>query len=201
MNIKQTVTDRAHGKIKKLIINLELKLGQRIDIKELANRFNISQTPIREALSLLVKDELLEYKPRQGYYVVNLSYHDIEEIYELRELIECFALKQALKKDNIDKGVFNHILVESKSIQKEVNEEKKLFNYHILGRELHLNIVKSSSNNKLYNITAEYNNYQVIALPANKDLIFVTLLHLNINLGLSLIEIEESIKRIQKILI
>ena len=56
-------------------------------------------------------------------------------------------------------------------------------------------------NNKLYNITAEYNNYQVIALPANKDLIFVTLLHLNINLGLSLIEIEESVNRIQQILI
>lgn len=55
--------------------------------------------------------------------------------------------------------------------------------------------------NKFYNITAEYNNYQVVALPANKDLIFVTLLHLNINLGLSLIEIEESVNRIQQILI
>jgi len=167
MNIKQTVTDRAYGQIKTLIINLELKLGQRIDIKELANRFNISQTPIREALSLLVKDELLEYKPRQGYYVVNLSYHDIEEIYELRELIECFALKQALKKDNIDKGVFNHILVESKSIQKEVNEEKKLFYYHILGRELHLNIVKSSSNNKLYNMYLKI--YPIVNITQNLD--------------------------------
>jgi len=56
-------------------------------------------------------------------------------------------------------------------------------------------------NNKFYNITAEYNNYQVIALPANKDMIFVTLLHLNINLGLNLIEIEESVNRIQQILI
>ena len=56
-------------------------------------------------------------------------------------------------------------------------------------------------NNRFYNITAEYNNYQVIALPANKDMIFVTLLHLNINLGLNLIEIEESINRIQQILI
>ena len=55
-------------------------------------------------------------------------------------------------------------------------------------------------NNKFYNITAEYNNYQVIALPANKDMIFVTLLHLNINLGLNLIEIEESVNRIQQIL-
>lgn len=56
-------------------------------------------------------------------------------------------------------------------------------------------------NKEFYNITAEYNNYQVIALAANKELIFVILLHLNINLGLSLIEIEESIKRIQKILV
>ncbi len=54
--------------------------------------------------------------------------------------------------------------------------------------------------NKLYHITAEYNNYQVIALTANSELIFVILLHLNINLGLSLIEIEESINRIHNIL-
>ena len=172
MNIKQTVTDRAYNQIKTLITNLGLKLGQRIDIKELANRFNISQTPIREALSLLVKDELIEYKPRQGYYVVNLSYHDIEEIYELRKLIECFALKQALKDGNIDKSVFNHILVESKSIQKEVNKENKLLNYHILGRELHLNIVKSCSNNRIYSIYLRI--YPIVNITQNLDKMYET---------------------------
>lgn len=54
---------------------------------------------------------------------------------------------------------------------------------------------------KFYSITAEYNNYQVIAMPANEELIFVTMLHLNINLGLYLIEIEESVKRVQQLLL
>jgi predicted regulator of Ras-like GTPase activity (Roadblock/LC7/MglB family) len=49
------------------------------------------------------------------------------------------------------------------------------------------------------NITVEFNNYQLIALDAN-DYIFVSLLDLNVNLGLILVEIEESIKIIKKIL-
>jgi len=152
MNLNQTVTDRIYNEIKTMIINLDTKFGQRVGIKKLCEYFNVSQTPIREALNLLIKDELLEYKPRRGYYVVDLSYCDIEEIYELRELIECFSLKQGIKKRNIDRGVFSQFLKESKRIQKEENKEKKLLEYHIIDREFHLNIVKSSSNHKLYNI-------------------------------------------------
>ena len=47
------------------------------------------------------------------------------------------------------------------------------------------------------NITVEFNNYQLIALDAN-NYIFVSLLDLNVNLGLILVEIEESIKIIKK---
>lgn len=152
MDLNQTVTDRVYNQIKKAIIDLEMKLGQRIDIKELSNYFNVSQTPIREALNLLIKDELLEYKPRQGYYVVDLSYHDIEEIYELREIIECSALRLGINKGNIDKDVFSQILKETKRIQKEANKGKILLDYLFSDRELHLNIVKSSLNSKLYNV-------------------------------------------------
>ena len=57
----------------------------------------------------------------------------------------------------------------------------------------------SLESNNVNNITVEFNNYQLIALDAN-DYIFVSLLDLNVNLGLILVEIEESIKIIKKIL-
>ncbi len=152
MNLNQTVTDRIYNEIKTMIINLDMNLGKRIGIRELCEYFCVSQTPIREALNLLIKDELLEYKPRQGYYTVNPSYDDMEEIYELRELIECFSLKQGIKKNNIDSNEFNQLLMESQNIKSEKNQEKKLLNYRVSDRKFHLKIVKISANKKLYDI-------------------------------------------------
>ena len=153
MNLNQTVTDRVYNQIKEAIIdleNLEINFGQRVNIKKLSNYFNISQTPIREALNLLIKDELLVYKPRQGYYVVNLSYRDMEEIYDLRAIIECSGLRMGIEKGNIDKNVFSQLLEEAKRIQKETNQRSS--DYLSSNKDLHLNIVKSSSNSKLYNV-------------------------------------------------
>ena len=152
MNLNQTVTDRIYNEIKTMIINLDMKLGKRVGIKELCEYFNVSQTPIREALNLLIKDELLEYKPRQGYYTRDLSYDDMQEIYELRELVECFSLKQGIKKNNIDSEEFHQCLLESKNIKNGENQEKKLLDYRVSDRKFHLKIVKSSANKKLYDI-------------------------------------------------
>ena len=53
--------------------------------------------------------------------------------------------------------------------------------------------------NKINNLTVELNDCQIIMLDLNEQLIVITLLDLNINLGLILIEIEQSIERINEI--
>ncbi len=58
----------------------------------------------------------------------------------------------------------------------------------------------SLGNNKINNITVEFNHCQLIALPANEELIIVSLIDLDVNLGLILIEIEETIKKITEIM-
>jgi len=93
MPINQTIVGKIYTELKEKIINQQIKLNQRISIKEIAKDFGISQTPIREALNRLIKDELVEYKLRRGYYVIRLSCKDLEEIYDLRKLIEVYALE------------------------------------------------------------------------------------------------------------
>ena len=54
--------------------------------------------------------------------------------------------------------------------------------------------------NKVDNLTVEFSDFQLISLETNENMILVSLLNLNINLGLIFIEIEEGVKNIKKIL-
>lgn len=54
--------------------------------------------------------------------------------------------------------------------------------------------------NRLVNLTVEYDDYQLIIYVLNAEIIFVSLLEMNIDLGIALIEIEECIKTIHKLL-
>jgi DNA-binding GntR family transcriptional regulator len=141
MKINQTVVDNVYNKLKKDIVNLKIKLGTRINIKKMSEDFSISQTPIREALSRLVKDGLVQYKPRKGYYIIQITYKDLEEIYDLRKMVECYALEKGIK--NIDKNKLKEILKKGIEMQKKPLEPKKPTEFCIIDRELHMMIVNS----------------------------------------------------------
>ena len=55
------------------------------------------------------------------------------------------------------------------------------------------------NNEKIYCLTIELEDYQLIVLNANNDIIFALLIDLNVNLGLIFIELEETLKKIRKI--
>lgn len=65
-----------------------LKSGQVLRQEELARRFNVSRVPLREALSQLEADGLIEARPRRGYAVTSLDPEEIVELFELRMVIE-----------------------------------------------------------------------------------------------------------------
>jgi hypothetical protein len=54
--------------------------------------------------------------------------------------------------------------------------------------------------NKVDNLTVEFSDFQLISMETNENMILVSLLNLNVNLGLIFIEIEEGVKNIKKIL-
>jgi hypothetical protein len=55
------------------------------------------------------------------------------------------------------------------------------------------------NNEKIYCLTIELEDYQLIVLNANNDIIFALLIDLNVNLGLIFIELEETLKKIRNI--
>ncbi|MEQ6390828.1 GntR family transcriptional regulator [Bacillaceae bacterium S4-13-58] len=82
--------------IRKMILNGELKAGDRINQVQLADQFNISRGPIREALKLLQNEGLIKHETNKGTFVTTLSEQDAFEIYTLRALLEGEAAQVAL---------------------------------------------------------------------------------------------------------
>ena len=84
-----------YEKIKKRIIDGTLVPGLAINENEFAQDLNVSKTPVREALRQLEREGFVENIPGRGSAVTHISFQDIREIFELREIIECGAVKRA----------------------------------------------------------------------------------------------------------
>jgi DNA-binding GntR family transcriptional regulator len=96
-NDQQTLAKQAFEKIFKLILSGELPLGGEVNEASLAQRFNISRGPVREAVQRLQGLRLVAREPYMRARVVSLSQRDIVEIFELRQAVEGMACRLATK--------------------------------------------------------------------------------------------------------
>jgi len=81
-------------KIRSAIMNAEFKLGEALSEDSLATTFGVSRTPVREALTALQVQGLIEIVPQRGSFVFLPSVADLAELCDFRELIETQALEQ-----------------------------------------------------------------------------------------------------------
>ncbi len=86
---------RAYENLKRRIISVELSPGLPINEADLATQLGISKTPVREALRQLERDGLVENVPSHGSTISHITLRDINEIFEIREIIEAGAAKRA----------------------------------------------------------------------------------------------------------
>ena len=80
--------------IRNLILQGVFKPGERLVESEIAEKMEISRTPLREVFSALEREGLVVNIPRRGNFVVDFTSDDIEEIYSLRLLLEVGAIKR-----------------------------------------------------------------------------------------------------------
>ena len=70
--------------------------GDRLVEEQITRRFEISRAPLREALRLLAQQGLVEHLPRRGVRVATLSPTDVDELFELRDVLEQHAVRKAM---------------------------------------------------------------------------------------------------------
>ena len=97
--------DSAYAELRKFLLSGALGPGDRLGEVELADRFGISRTPVREALRRLAAEGLVEISPNRGARVIEWSRDDLVEIYELRAMLEGQGAAWAatrMKEEDID---------------------------------------------------------------------------------------------------
>jgi DNA-binding GntR family transcriptional regulator len=88
--------NQIEDQIRQAILDGHLKPGERLVESAIAEQLQLSRAPVREALSALEREGIIDYLPRRGYFVVEFTPKDIEEIYSLRLLLEIGALRRAI---------------------------------------------------------------------------------------------------------
>jgi DNA-binding GntR family transcriptional regulator len=141
-----TMTDKVVAKLRKAILDRKLKPGQPLVQDQIARELNVSRMPVREALRALEIEGLVTTSPYKGSVVTKFTEDDIREIYQVRKLLEGFAVEQAvplLTPEDISEleGIHNQMR------EKLADPDHK--EYTELDRAFHRSIAKGSGNKRL----------------------------------------------------
>lgn len=96
MATKQTLAEQLEAGLRSEILMGELKPGTRLRAEEIALRYGVSHTPIREALRSLAADALVSIDPHAGAQVARATLDDLRDVYRVRLFLEPEALRLSM---------------------------------------------------------------------------------------------------------
>ena len=141
-----TLREKILEHIRDAIISGSLKAGSRVSEPELAERYGISRTPIREAFRQLESEGYLTVIPRRGAVVSEFSQKDVEDFYAIKSILEGYAARQACNRltgKELDKLQANNVRL---ALLADQNDIKAFFKIH---NDFHVMFIKAADNEKL----------------------------------------------------
>lgn len=145
-NTLQSKNREIYQQIKNGLLNKEWKHGEKLSTYELAKQYNVSKTPVQDALKQLEYDGFVNIIPQVGCIVKTFIQEDIEEIFLLRISLEGLAASLAATKANeID------LLNLEKLIQQmeHFDANKNYSQYSLANREFHRVIIEAAQSPRL----------------------------------------------------
>lgn len=94
---KNTIASQLVTRLREAIVSGELAAGSKINLDQVRTEFQVSLSPLREALARLIPDGLVLFEDNRGYRVAPISLANFEEIARLRETFETYALREAMR--------------------------------------------------------------------------------------------------------
>lgn len=159
-----TLRERILETIRDAIMSGALKPGEKVAEPELAERFGISRTPIREAFRQLESEGYLTVIPRKGAVVASFSPKDVEEFYAIKSILEGYAARMAcevLSAREIDK------LVAINEKLRQLAEKGDVKNFFKLHNDFHELFITAANNEKLAEmITSLVRKFQLLRIAS-----------------------------------
>lgn len=159
LSVTRLMSEEIADILRENIISGNLNPGEKVNEYQVAKLLNISRPPIREAFRLLTAEGLITLVPRKGAFVSKLSVQEVKEIYEMKSMMESFAVRLAIPivdEKEVSKLDSINNLMEEKIKQ---NNFKAILKLNI---EFHRKMIKMSKNEKLAHF------YESIVLPIRK---------------------------------
>jgi DNA-binding GntR family transcriptional regulator len=163
-----TLADQVYVSIKKAIIEVDLRPGERLREVEVAASLGVSRTPVREALSRLEQEGLVQSLKTGGVIVVELSKSEMREIFGLIQVLETYAVRLASEKIS-PKQLEKLDAVCSKAEQVVNSDLEKLSE---LNRKFHELLIEAADNQRLQaligNLRSAMQPYRALTLQSKK---------------------------------
>jgi DNA-binding GntR family transcriptional regulator len=146
MQIK-TAADQIADHIRKSIFEGKYLPGDKLKETEIASLFSVSRTPVRESFRRLEAEGLAEFLPNKGVIVPQIDVHDIDEIFELRILIELYCVRKFIRI-----ATERHFEEIEKILDQMKNalSSKNIPNYFALALDFHDYYIKHCQNRRMY---------------------------------------------------
>ncbi len=145
---------QAYQQIKEDILNNTYKEGTILVERKLCEIYNMSRSPIRNALQQLTHEGLLSFIPGKGVVVPEFTTEDILEVYDLIEIMQLYAVKSCINKSTDVTLESLHLVMEK---MHESLKQGDIYQCTRWDQKFHELIVAYSSNTRLQNIYAQLN--------------------------------------------
>lgn len=142
----ENLSARVYSQIKNLILCNEIMPGQKLHHQQLSESLGVSRTPVREALTRLVQEGYVSFLPNRGFTCKEIRIQEAEELYELREALEAFAVERAVA--NLTDAALNELrekmTIYGRDVGNRFTRDRLVFD-----QDVHLAIARLAGNETL----------------------------------------------------
>ena len=142
---------RVFERLRRMIIEGEYAPTERLIEEQVAERLGVSRTPVRQALTMLEAEGLVQIEPNKGAMVCSFSVEDVMEVYDLRALLEGHAARRAAREIGEDElARLGELAQEMEGLTGGyADREGEIRRLVVLNNEFHGIILESSQNKRL----------------------------------------------------
>jgi DNA-binding GntR family transcriptional regulator len=163
---KETKQKWLYEQIKKAIIGNEYLQGAILSERSLCEKYEVSRTPIREALQQLANEGMVEQIVGKGAFVAKIAFEDMIEIFEMREALEREAVKLFIIKNDAKLAERLQECFKTQRAYEDVDPAK----FMDKDMESHLIIAEGAKNKRLLAaLTTIYDQIKMMAISAKND--------------------------------
>lgn len=147
VSLNASLGEATYNKLRQEILSCKLAMGSSLTEAALMERYQVSRATCRLALTRLVQEGYVKSVPRQGHFVTPITLKDVEEVFEMRLLLEPAAARLAAGRADIRQ--LSQIEDSARNNNASLDAGNRMGFFLDANREFHLAIAQASGNARL----------------------------------------------------